>query len=407
MTITSQRQAARRDARRAGQQQRVSAIARTAAKVAMRDSAESVLSAMAVEIQQTDGIAGAQIILVDSVTGSMRMMGSAGFSEDERFFDWLMACHERGAPLATYEALRTGRQRVYPGRKAEMLADPRWQPLHAYIRELDWDDFIATPFRLEGVTSGVINAYADASGGHGAAIREFLRTMADQAALTLDYHALIERDRRKVRQEERRRLAHDLHDSVIQHVFTIGMYARTLESLLADAGQGQAARLTAEMQELVQTVQRDLRGIVRALRPSPAAELGLAEAIRVLADGAPRRAGLAITARCDPGIEQADPEAADDIYYVVSEAVHNAVKHAAASAIAVEVVAVPGGGVAATTTDDGTGFTPSEVPVGYGLSSMRYRASRWGGTITFARPPGGGTRVRADFPLARSKAASR
>lgn len=399
MTVMSQQAA-----RRAGQQ-RVSAIARTAAKVALRDSAESVLSAMAVEIQQTDGIVGAQVILVDSVTGSMRLMGSAGFSEDEYFFDWLTACHERGAPLATYEALRSGEQGVYPGRKAQMLADDRWQPLHAYISELDWRDFIATPFRLEGVTSGVINAYVDSSGGHDAAIREFLRTMADQAALTLDYHALIDRDRRKVRREERQRLAHDLHDSVVQHVFTLGMYARALESLLADAGQDQAARLTVQMQELVQTVQRDLRGIVRALRPSPAAELGLAEAVRALADGAPRHAGLTVTVHCDPGIGQADPEAADDIYYVISEAVHNAVKHASATTIAVHATVAPGGGVIVTTADDGIGFTPREVPVGYGLSSMRYRSGRWGGTITFTRPPAGGTEVRADFPLARSNTA--
>ena len=122
--------------------------------------------------------------------------------------------------------------------------------------------------------------------------------MADQAALTLDYHALIERDRRRIRQEERQRRAHDLHDSVIQRVFTIGMYARTLEAVLADAGSGPAeTELAREMQELVQAVQRDLRGVVRALRPSPAAEFGLAEALRMLADGAPRHAGIAVTVR--------------------------------------------------------------------------------------------------------------
>jgi len=396
MTITSQH-----PGQRAGEQQRISAIARTAAKVAMRDSAESVLSAMANEIQQTEGIAGTQIILVDSATGSMRMMGSAGFNEDDGFFDRLMACHERGAPLATYQALRAGRQCVYPARKAEMLADDRWEPLHEYISELAWRDFISTPFRLEGVTSGVINAYADSCGDRGPAIRQFLQTMADQAALTLDYHALIERDRRKVRQEERQRLARDLHDSVIQHVFTIGMYARTLRSVLADADSGPApAQLTAEIQDLVQTVQRDLRGIVRALQPSPAAELGLAEAIRALADGAPRHAGITVTVRC-ADLEQADPEAADDIYYVVSEAVHNAVKHAAATTIGVEIAAARGGGITATITDNGTGFTPRQAPVGYGLSAMRYRASRWGGTIAFSQPPHGGTLARADFPLAR------
>jgi signal transduction histidine kinase len=393
---------------RRGEQQRASAIARTAAKVALRDSAESVLSAMAVEIRQTDGIAGAQIILVDSATGSMRMMGSAGFSEDQHFFDWLMACHERGAPLATYEALRSGRQRAYPDRKAEMLSDDRWQPLHAYISELDWQDFIATPFRLEGVTSGVINAYVTRHDDNGTAVSQFLQTMADQAALTLDYHALIERDRRRIRHEERQRLAHDLHDSVIQHVFTIGMYARTLQTVVAAGGATPAAlSLTEDLQELVQTVQRDLRGIVRALRPSPAAELGLGEAIRLLADGAPRHAGIAVTVHLDPAAGSAEPECADDIYYVVSEAVHNVVKHAAATSVTVEVRAAPGHGITATVTDDGAGFTPSAAPVGYGLASMRYRVARWGGTIDFSSPPAGGTTIRATFPLARSTAAAR
>lgn len=391
----------------AGQQQRVSAIARTAAKVAMRDSAESVLSAMAIEIQRTEGIAGAQIILVDSVTGSMRMMGSAGFSEDDGFFGLLMASHERGAPLATYEALRSGRQQVYPSRKAQMLADNRWEPLHAYISELEWQDFIATPFRLEGVTSGVINAYTGCCDSDGNAIRDFLQIMADQAALALDYHALIERDRRKVRQEERRRLATDLHDSVVQHVFTIGMYAHTLRSVLGDGSAPGAARLAGQLQELVQTVQRDLRGIVRALRPSPAAELGLAQAIRALADGAPRHAGIAVDVSCTDNVEQVDPEAVEDVYYVVSEAVQNAVKHAAATTISVGISAAPDLGVTASVTDDGTGFTPSRAPIGYGLSAMRYRTSRWGGTVTFSRPRHSGTVVHAEFPLACAKAAFR
>jgi len=161
------------------------------------------------------------------------------------------------------------------------------------------------------------------------------------------------------------------------------------------------------MQELVQAVQHDLRGVVRALRPSPAAEFGLAEALRMLADGAPRHAGIAVTVHCDPGAADADPEAADDIYYFISEAVHNTVKHAAAVSITVEISRVPGSGITATVTDDGVGFTPSEAPVGYGLPSMRYRASRWGGTISFARPTRGGTQIRADFPLALAKMATR
>jgi signal transduction histidine kinase len=81
------------------------------------------------------------------------------------------------------------------------------------------------------------------------------------------------------------------------------MYAHTLRSVLGgDGSAGAAAQLAAKLQELVQTVQRDLRGIVRALHPSPAAELGLAEAIRALADGAPRHADIDVTVSCTVGV---------------------------------------------------------------------------------------------------------
>jgi len=76
---------------------------------------------------------------------------------------------------------------------------------------------------------------------------------------------------------------------------------------------------------------------------------------------------------------------ADDLYDILSEGVHNVVKHAGAHAVTVSVT-VDDGRVAATVEDDGVG--PGEAPQGYGLASMRYRASRWGGSILLGRAEG-------------------
>lgn len=379
------------------QLQRISAVAHTAANIASRASLESMLSVMATEIQETDGIVGTQIILVTPTEKKLRMMGSSGFAEHPDFFDTLITCRERGAPLATYEALDTSRQHVYENRKATMLADVRWEPMHGYISEIEWRDFIATPFGSTHGVRGVINCYISPHTDVSPALQRFLEAMAEQASLAVDYHELMERDRARVRQDERERIARDLHDAVIQNMFAINMNARVVESLSGGLPAASEVALKArDIQQLATTVQRDLRGIVRALRPSVVADQGLAKALELFAAAASQRFGirvevsLAIRHRLDTAL-------ADDCYYVAVEAVHNALKHARPTNVRVGLESHPSGSMTVTVTDDGAGVPPHLTESGYGVASMRHRVAQWSGTLTIRGAEPRGTVVEAIF----------
>lgn len=357
----------------------VSAIARTAANLASRASLESLLAAIAEELLEIDGIAAAQLILVERRSGALRMMGASGFSRDPGFLELLEECHRRGAPLATYAALNAHGQLIYRDRKSAMLADASWEPLHDYIMQRDWNEFVATPFSPQGGDQDVVNCYLEPGFEADSQLSQFLLSMADQAALAVDYHDLIE----SARTSERQRIARDLHDSVIQNVFSIGMQARALESIGGALGASgtTVAVIARDLQTLAQQVQADLRGIVRALQPSPAAERGLQTALRQLADAVTARSHVPIDVSVSGLGDALRVDMIDDLYFIVSEATHNAVKHSRCTRVDISVSFANGREASVRVSDDGVGLSSDAVPSGYGLASMRYRAARWHGTL--------------------------
>ncbi|WP_179220459.1 histidine kinase [Rhodococcus sp. NCIMB 12038] len=383
------------------QQGRVAALARTAANMASQHSVATVLDAMAWEVQQSEGVAATQFITVAPASRRLQVMGAAGFSEVHTFFDLLMASHRRGATLATYEVMDSGRQIVYPNRKAAMLADPDWQPLHEYVSQIEWDDFVCTPLITRGKAVGVLNVYMEPSYHAGQTMLDFFTAMADQASLAIDYATLLERDRIAVRREERKRLARDLHDSVVQQVFSIGMQARALERMGAKAPEPLAtdiARIAAEVAELSLAVQHDLRGVVLALQPSMSAEMGLSAALQLLVEKITRRTDIQIELSVGPELDEDDTDFIEDVYQVVSESLHNAVKHAAPSTVAVSVdISEDPRLVRVDIIDDGAGLTAAASTTdGYGLTSMRDRVGRWSGQLhVTTNGSGRGTHVSA------------
>ncbi|MEU9448945.1 histidine kinase [Streptomyces sp. NPDC048277] len=392
------------------QHRRVAALARTAASMASNSSLEEVLGAMAAEIQLSPGVAGTQIITFAPGGDRLQLMGSAGFTDVETFFDLLMASRDRGADLATLRSMGERRQCVLPERRARMLADPSWQPLHAYVSQLDWEDFVSTPLLSRGKALGALNVYL--ASGHRAtpAILEFLGAMAEQAALAVDYATLLHEERSAVRREERKRLARDLHDSVVQHVFSIGMQAKALGGIarrLTDPLAPRVEAVASEVTELVDAVQRDLRGVVLALQPSVSAKLGLLPALHALAQGIERRHDVAVDLAVDPVIEEGikAPAFSEDVYQIISEALHNAVKHAAPTSVRVDARRDRDGHrLGIDIVDDGRWVPPGAGERhGFGLVSMRDRAGRWGGSVTVTTATDDtGTRVRAELPLPHS-----
>ncbi len=188
--------------------------------------------------------------------------------------------------------------------------------------------------------------------------------------------------------EERRRLERDLHDGAQQRLVSLGMALRLAQRHLGeDAGEVDAV-LDGAVAELGTAV-AELRELAHGIRPS------------CLDDGlAPALAGLTRTSPVPLLLDVDDTDLPDDVaataYFVVLEAVTNAVKHAAAGRVVVrvrhtaEVLEVE-------VADDGVGGAD---PAGSGLAGVGDRVAAAGGTVTVASPPGQGTSVRAVLPCA-------
>jgi signal transduction histidine kinase len=190
--------------------------------------------------------------------------------------------------------------------------------------------------------------------------------------------------------QTRRRIERDLHDGTQQRLVSLGLKLRLAQSLvptgLADL-ETEIGRVADELTGVVE----DLREIARGIHPVILSEGGLGPALRTLA----RRAAIAVEldvaaiARLPEPIEVA-------AYYVVSEALTNATRHAHASAVEVDAEA-SGGTLRVRVRDDGAGGAD---PVrGSGLVGLKDRIEALGGRFSVHSPAGGGTTVSCELPV--------
>ena len=386
------------------QQERLTAIVRAASSVAGAGSLRATLDAVAREVVMTGNIGAVQILALDDPREELQILGMAGFGDVTDFTARLSACRRLGARVLFLEAFESGRPVVQPHRKAEMIADPRWGPLREIMDFPEWDSFAAVPLIVRGRTVGVINAYylPDEDPGPGSLV--FLEAMADHAAVAVDTAALLAQTRSQAESEERRRLARDLHDSVVQQLFSMRLQAGALQVQLDD-GRTDPDRLRAsaeELAELSRSALADLRGLVFELRPLDLAERGLVESVRVHADGLEVRSGLTVevTAPADLDLEWG-LDVQEDVYRIVQEALHNTVKHAGAGTAEVRFLAEHAkGAIVVEVLDDGCGSAAACAGEGptLGIVSMRERAERWSGRLHAGPRPGGGWAVRLELP---------
>jgi len=380
------------------------------ANLASQGSLTATLDALASEVLRAGALAAVQIVTLDAAGSQLRIMGSAGFGHWPDFFDRLMECRRRGGALRMLDAFRLGEPVLVASRWSIIKDDPAWAPLREYLGEQDWDSFASIPLIARGKTLGVLNAFF-APGQEMTPQRiEFLVTMANQAAIDVDYATLLRDVRDVTRREERQRLARDLHDSIVQQVFSIGMQAKTLEVLAQrdEAVPAEAVqRIAGEVGEVSRAVLADLRAMVHELQPSSAAVLGgLEGAVRSLAESTANRTGLLVRVEASQGLGKIGEELAEDVYRIIAEALNNVVRHAGAAQVIIRLELISQH-LKATITDDGQGLPAAAAPGGpggaaggYGLTTMRERAERWGGTVQLGRGNrGGGTRVRVTVPL--------
>ncbi|MGP4022453.1 histidine kinase [Actinomadura sp. 3N407] len=386
------------------QRARLTAIVRAASSVADAGSLRATLDAVAREIVMTANIAAVQILAIDDPNDAVRVLGMAGFGDARDFTERLSACRRRGARVRFLDAFQRGEPVVVPHRKPMIMADPVWEPLWEIMDRPDWDGFVAMPMVIRGRTLGAINAYYVPREDPGADSLAFLKAMADHAAVAIDTAALLA----QARSRERRRLARDLHDSVVQQLFSMRMQAKALRAQLDGAGADPAVVRNGaeELAELSQSALNDLRGLVFELRPLDLGERGLVEAVQAHASGLEARTGLAVDVLTGGGGEpDLGVELQEDLYRIVQEALHNVVKHARAAKAVVRFDRTAGGGLDIEVTDDGRGpgaETADPEASALGLVSMRERAERWGGLLTAGPRAAGGWTVRVRLPGTRA-----
>ena len=199
----------------------------------------------------------------------------------------------------------------------------------------------------------------------------------------------------RVEEDERRRLARELHDG-------LGQTLTALKHRLVQLGDAVDAsgreRLDAAI-ALCGDALEDTRTLSRLLRPPILDDLGLEPALRALARTLADAGGLSIDVEVEP-LPPLDDDLQTLVFRVAQEALNNAVKHANAGSVLVRLVA-RAGLLQLQVADDGVGCDPERMlgSGGSGLGGMRERLRLYGGALELHSAPGEGTRLRAVVPV--------
>ena len=196
-------------------------------------------------------------------------------------------------------------------------------------------------------------------------------------------------------EEERTRIARDLHDEVNQSL--TGLLLR-LEAVREQAPYELAQEID-DTKALANQAMQELLTLARRLRPTALDDLGLKAALAGNVSELDRRSGLNVTFTSDASTySDLSADAQLVVYRVAQEALSNAAQHAEAESVQVSLARM-GGTVELSITDDGRGFTFDQASRGLGMGGMRERALLVGGDLRIESRPGVGTRVRLRVPI--------
>jgi PAS domain S-box-containing protein len=235
----------------------------------------------------------------------------------------------------------------------------------------------------------------DAYSGHHA---ELALAFASQAAVAIENARLFETTQQKAALEERQRLARELHDSVSQALFGIGLGARTARTVIGKDPEKAIAPLDYVL-SLAEAGLAEMRALIFELRPEALQEEGIVAALEKQVAALRARYGVEVDVSLDE-MSGVSLDVEEALYRIAQEAMHNTVKHARASRVELRLVR-ESGGIRLTIADDGKGFDASgSFPGHLGLHTMRDRALRLGGSFTLTSAPGEGARIEATIPLA-------
>jgi signal transduction histidine kinase len=266
-----------------------------------------------------------------------------------------------------------------------------------------YDDTIPAPMGWLPLMVGVVLLYVGLTAPTGTRARRPVMAFGrfhDRRSLSLDglrsqYEDQI---RRAARQEERTRLARDLHDAVKQQLFVVQTAAVTAETRVA-TDESAVREAIGQIRTAARTATGELQAMIEQLQAAPIENVGLAEGLKEQCEALGFRTGaeVRLTIGKLPPSDSVPPGTQSALFRAAQEALANIGRHARARHVDV-TLRTSSERMELSIADDGAGFDPAATPRGMGITNMMARAEEVGGSFSLESRAGGGTTVEFAVP---------
>lgn len=273
--------------------------------------------------------------------------------------------------------------------------EARYEPVGA-LRPFasGYGSFLAVPLAVKEETYGALSLYFQAPRIFTDDDIGLASVFADQAALAIENARLRAHAEQAAADEERQRLARDLHDAVTQTIFSASLIAEVIPDLW-DVDPDEAKRRLEQLRKLTRGALAEMRILLVELRPGALTALSLPDLLRQLTEAAAGniRTEVELTVNGSPSAPL-PPEVQMTFYRITQEALNNIAKHSQARQAAIALDYAQSGDIELRICDDGRGFDMSQIPVGHlGVSIMRERAEAIGAEFQVESETGAGTLI--------------
>ena len=204
-------------------------------------------------------------------------------------------------------------------------------------------------------------------------------------------------------EDERKRVARELHDDLGQALATIALQTEAIEQLIDSDPGGAVIQLNLTRDLITDTTDR-MYELILALRPSTLDDLGLVAALHSHAERFLNGSGITFELHAAGLTSRLEPEMETALYRIYQEALNNVRRHSGAKRVAITMT-MNDDFLESEIQDDGHGFDPRRLdsnedsPHGLGLLGIKERVSQWGGNVEIVTKPGSGTLIRLRFPI--------
>jgi signal transduction histidine kinase len=257
--------------------------------------------------------------------------------------------------------------------------------------------YAGVPMQARRRVLGVLSVVRESGQQFNVEEMALLASIADQVAVAVENARLHQQAEQAAVMEERARLARELHDSVTQSLYSVTLLADATRDF-TEAGEWERVKhYLVRISETGRQALKEMRLLLYELRPPIIEEEGLLEALSRRLDAVEGRAGVEVRLLATEWVDLPAP-VEEALYHIAQEALNNALKHAEATTVTVQLHG-DAGGVDLEVVDNGKGFDPDSVKRrgGMGLLSMRQRTEMMGGQLTILSAPGEGTRVKVEL----------